>query len=202
MRKKRFGQVFEQVEVIDAGAKGKAVAKAPDGRALFISNAVPGDVIDVVTTKKRKAYYEGKATRFHSLSEKRTQPRCEHFGICGGCKWQHMEYQHQLFYKQREVENNLKRIGHLKFPKPSKILGAPEEYEYRNKLEFSFSDARWLTEEEIGKAEVIENRNAVGFHIPGLWDKILDIHHCHLQKEPSNAIRLEIKRFAIKNNLA
>lgn len=201
MRKKRVRQIFEQLEVLDAGAKGKAVAKTPDGRVIFIGNAVPGDIIDVLTTKKRKAYFEGLATQFHRLSEKRVDPRCEHFGVCGGCKWQDMGYEHQLYYKQKEVVNNLRRIGHLEFSESLPILGCKEEYEYRNKLEFSFSDNRWLTPEEIEKVEKIEDRNALGFHIPGMWDKILDIRHCHLQKSPSNEIRLAIKEFAVEKGI-
>ncbi|MGB5237396.1 MAG: 23S rRNA (uracil(1939)-C(5))-methyltransferase RlmD [Flavobacteriaceae bacterium] len=202
MRKKRARQLFEKLEVFDAGAKGKAVAKAPDGRTVFISKVVPGDVVDVLTTKKRKAFYEAEAKHFHTYSPKRVEARCEHFGICGGCKWQHMGYEHQLYYKQKEIENNLRRIGHLEFSDPLPILGAPRQYEYRNKLEFSFSDNRWLTEEEISNSEKIVNRNALGFHIPGMWDKILDINSCHLQESPSNEIRLEIKRFATEKGFA
>ncbi len=196
MRRKKGIQHFEHLEVIDAGAKGKAVAKAPDGRVVFLSNAVPGDVVDVQTFKKRKAYYEGKVVHIHKESEKRTRPVCEHFGTCGGCKWQHMGYEHQLFYKQREVENNLRRIGNLELPKVAPIIGSKEHYFYRNKLEFSFSDSRWLSEEEIRSKKEVKDRNALGFHIPGMWDKILDIKKCHLQADPSNAIRLEIKEFA------
>ncbi|MDE3743772.1 23S rRNA (uracil(1939)-C(5))-methyltransferase RlmD [Maribacter polysaccharolyticus] len=201
MRKKRRNQVFENVEVIDAGAKGKTVGRAPDGRVIFLTNTVPGDVVDVRTTKKRKAYFEGVATTFHTYSEKRTAPQCEHFGICGGCKWQHMGYEHQLYYKQKEVENNLRRIGHLEFPTPNAILGSEEQYFYRNKMEYSFSDSRWLSLEEIQSEAEIKDRNALGFHIPGMWDKILDIKKCHLQADPSNAIRLEVKDFALKNNI-
>ncbi|MER3374124.1 MAG: 23S rRNA (uracil(1939)-C(5))-methyltransferase RlmD [Allomuricauda sp.] len=202
MRKKNRRQTFEQVEVIDAGAKGKSVGKAPDGRVIFLSNAVPGDVVDVMTTKKRKAYFEGVATHFHTLSPKRTTPQCEHFGVCGGCKWQHMAYEHQLHFKQKEVENNLKRIGNLELPEITPILGSKEHYFYRNKMEFSFSNSRWLTQEEINSKIDIEDRNALGFHIPGMWDKILDIKKCHLQQDPSNAIRLETKNFANKNGLS
>ena len=201
MRKNNKRQIFENVEVIDAGAKGKTVGKAPDGRVIFMSNTVPGDVVDVQTTKKRKAYFEGMATKFHTLSNKRTTPVCEHFGVCGGCKWQHMGYEHQLFYKQKEVENNLKRIGHLDLPKLHNILGSKAQYFYRNKMEFSFSDSRWLTLAEIQSEAIIEDRNALGFHIPGMWDKILDVKKCHLQADPSNAIRLAIRAFAIKNNI-
>jgi 23S rRNA (uracil1939-C5)-methyltransferase len=201
MRKNRRRKTFENVEVVDAGAKGKSVGKAPDGRVIFLTNAVPGDVVDVMTTKKRKAYFEGVVTNFRTLSDKRTEPVCQHFGTCGGCKWQHMGYEHQLFFKQKEVENNLKRIGNLELPLSSPILGSKEQYFYRNKMEFSFSDSRWLTQEEISSDNEIENRNALGFHIPGMWDKILDIKKCHLQRDPSNAIRLEAKNFANAHGL-
>lgn len=200
MRKNKC-HFFEEIEVKDAGAKGKAVAKAPDGRVIFLSNAVPGDVVDIQTHKKRKTYFEGLATHFHKYSDKRTEPRCEHFGVCGGCKWQHMAYEHQLYYKQLEVENNLRRIGGIELPQISPILGSKKVYFYRNKMEFSFSDSRWLSEEEIKSEAQIEDRNALGFHIPGMWDKILDIKKCHLQEEPSNAIRLKIKGFAEKHGL-
>lgn len=202
MRRKNNRQTFEHVEVIDAGAKGKSVGKIPDGRVVFLSNAVPGDVVDVMTTKKRKAYFEGVATNFHTLSNRRTEPVCQHFGTCGGCKWQHMGYEHQLYFKQKEVENNLKRIGHLDLPEISPILGSEREYFYRNKMEFSFSNSRWLTQDEINSGTDIEDRNALGFHIPGMWDKILDIKKCHLQQDPSNAIRLEVKSFANINGLS
>ena len=201
MRKKRSRKTFENVEVVDAGAKGKSVGKAPDGRIIFLTNAVPGDVVDVMTTKKRKSFFEGVATNFHTLSDKRTEPVCQHFGTCGGCKWQHMGYEHQLYFKQKEVENNLKRIGNLELPPTTPILGSKEQYFYRNKMEFSFSDSRWLTQEEINSNIEIEDKNALGFHIPGMWDKILDIKKCHLQEDPSNAIRLETKNFANKNGL-
>ncbi len=202
MRRKNKRQTFEHVEVIDAGAKGKSVGKAPDGRVIFLSNAVPGDVVDVMTTKKKSAYFEGVATHFHQLSDKRTTPECQHFGTCGGCKWQHMGYGHQLYFKQREVENNLKRIGNLELLGVSPILGSEKEYFYRNKMEFSFSNSRWLTQKEIVSDRDFEDRNALGFHIPGMWDKILDIKKCHLQQDPSNAIRLEVKKFAVENGLA
>lgn len=201
MRKKNKRQVFENVEVVDAGAKGKTIGKAPDGRVIFLTNTVPGDIVDVQTTKKRKAYFEGIATQFHSLSDKRVEPQCEHFGVCGGCKWQDMGYEHQLFYKQKEVENNLIRIGHLDLPEITPIKSSEKKYFYRNKMEFSFSDSRWLTLDEIQSDTEIKDKNALGFHIPGMWDKILDIKKCHLQKDPSNAIRLAVKDFALKNNI-
>ena len=200
-RRRNKNKEFSNLEVIDAGAKGKTIAKAPDGKVIFLPNAVPGDVVDVQTFKQRSGYYEGKATAFHKLSEKRTQAACEHFGTCGGCKWQHMDYSHQLFYKEKEVVNNLKRIGHLELPEITPILGSKAQYFYRNKMEFSFSDSRWLTKEEIASDNDLGDRNALGFHIPGMWDKILDVKKCWLQGDPSNAVRNAVKDFAIKHQI-
>ncbi|WP_299902817.1 23S rRNA (uracil(1939)-C(5))-methyltransferase RlmD [uncultured Aquimarina sp.] len=202
MARKNRKKVFENIEVIDAGAKGKSIAKAPDGKIIFLNNAVPGDIVDIQTIKKRKAYYEGSATVFHKKSEKRVTPDCKHFGTCGGCKWQFMAYEHQLAYKEQEVVNNLTRLGKIQLPEVTPILGSEDQFFYRNKMEFSFSDSRWLTLEEIQSDTEIENRNALGFHIPGMWDKILDIDKCHLQEDPSNAIRNKIKDFATQNDLA
>ena len=193
--------VFDHIKVLDAGAKGVSVAKAPDGKVIFIPNVVPGDVVDVQTFKKRKAYYEGKAVKFHEYSEHRIEAVCEHFGVCGGCKWQNMQYSQQLYYKQNEVLNHLKRIGKIELPEFEPILGSEKQFFYRNKMEFSFSNSRWLTEEEIGSTEDLGNRNALGFHIPKMWDKILDINKCHLQEDPSNAIRNEVRAFANENAL-
>jgi 23S rRNA (uracil1939-C5)-methyltransferase len=193
--------VFHQIKVLDAGAKGVSVAKAPDGKVVFIPNVVPGDVVDVQTFKKRKAYYEGKAVKFHEFSTHRVEPVCEHFGVCGGCKWQNMNYDQQLFYKQNEVKNHLQRIGKIELPDFEPILGSEKKFFYRNKMEFSFSNSRWLTEEEIASTEDLGNRNALGFHIPKMWDKILDINKCHLQEDPSNAIRNSIRDFANANGL-
>ena len=190
--------VLEDLEIIDAGAKGKSIAKAEDGRVVFVNNAVPGDIATIQTTKKRKAYFEGTAISFSKYSDKRVEPACAHFGTCGGCKWQFMGYDHQLFYKQKEVENNLRRIGKVELPEISPILGAAAQYFYRNKMEFSFSDNKWLTLEQIKSDDVILDRNALGFHIPGMWDKILDLEKCHLQADPSNAIRDFIKKTAIE----
>lgn len=194
--------VFEDLKVIDTATKGKTIAHAPDGRVVFINNAVPGDVVTVQTTKKRKSYYEGKAISFSAYSDKRVEPKCEYFGTCGGCKWQFMSYKDQLFYKQKEVDNNLKRIGKIEIQETLPILGAQEHYFYRNKMEFSFSDSKWLTQEQINSDSIIKNRNALGFHIPGMWDKILDINKCYLQQDPSNAIRNFIKKKAEDLNLS
>lgn len=202
MGRKRKTYLFKNVEVVDAGARGKSIAKAPDGRVIFLSNAVPGDVVDIQTGKKRKAYFEGTAVKFHHYSEKRAVPKCDHFVHCGGCKWQHMKYKDQLHYKEREVENNLLRIGQLTPLETLPIVGCQEIYFYRNKMEFSFSSNRWLTLEEINSSETIRQKNALGFHIAGMWDKILDIEKCHLQEDPSNALRNSIKKFALENDLS
>jgi 23S rRNA (uracil1939-C5)-methyltransferase len=193
--------VFDHIKVLDAGAKGVSVAKAPDGKVIFIPNVVPGDVVDVQTFKKRKAYYEGKAVRFHQFSEYRVDPVCEYFGTCGGCKWQNMNYEQQLVFKQNEVKNHLQRIGKVMLPEFEPILGSEKKFFYRNKMEFSFSNARWLMEAEIDSIGELDNRNALGFHIPRMWDKILDIHKCYLQEDPSNAIRNAVRQFANVNNL-
>ena len=201
-RKKTERIVFENVEILDAGAKGVSVAKAPDGKVIFVPNVVPGDVVHVQTVKKRKAYYEGRATEILSYSEHRTEPVCEHFGACGGCKWQNMQYSQQLVYKQQEVFNHLKRIGKVDLPEFEPILGSKKTLFYRNKMEFSFSNSRWLTPKEIQSGEALGKENALGFHIPKMWDKILDIQKCWLQQDPSNEIRNAVREFANEHQMA
>jgi 23S rRNA (uracil1939-C5)-methyltransferase len=198
-RKRNKNLILENLTLTDAGAKGKAVGHAEDGRVVFVTGAIPGDVIDARVTKKRKAMYEATPVAIHTYSDKRTEPKCEHFGTCGGCKWQNMEYKYQLEYKQNEVVNNLTRIGHIELPEITPISASSEQYFYRNKMEFSFSDTRWITVEEMEDGKEISDRNACGFHIPGRWDKILDVKNCYLQEEPSNEIRLEAKQFAEDN---
>lgn len=202
MARRNKQQLFERITVTDVGVKGKGVAKTLDGMVLFIENVVPGDVVDVQTYKKRKSYAEGKAVAFYELSPNRVTPLCVHFGVCGGCQWQDLNYAQQLYFKQKTVENNLLRIGQLELPEIIPILGAPEPYYYRNKMEFSFSDSRWLTPEEIIKQDTIYDRHALGFHIPGMWDKILDLKECHLQAPLSNRIRLGLRQFALDNQLS
>ncbi len=202
MARHKTKQVFTDIEVIDAGAKGKSVAKAPDGRVIFLTNAIPGDVVTIQTFKKRKAYYEGNAIAFHKYSDRRTEPVCAHFGTCGGCKWQHMKYEDQLYFKQKEVAQNLKRLGDIDVAEFSPILGCETPYFYRNKMEFSFSDSRWLTAEEITDSETVIDRRACGFHKPGMWDKIIDIEKCHLQADPSNAIRNGLKNFTLEKDIS
>jgi 23S rRNA (uracil1939-C5)-methyltransferase len=199
-RKKHF--ILEKVNIHDAGAKGVGVGKAPDGKVVFVDKVVPGDVCDVFVYKNKGGYYHGSPRNFHQLSDRRTQPVCEHFGVCGGCKWQHMDYQSQLFFKQKEVYQNLRRIGKLDLPDETPILGSAQPYFYRNKMEFAFSDSRWITDQERDENDHIEDRNALGFHIPGRWDKVLDIQKCHLQPDPSNAIRNAVKKFASAHQMA
>ncbi len=201
MGRKKTKPFFENIEVTGAGAKGKSIAKAPDGKVIFLTNAVPGDVVDIQAYKKRKAFYEGKIMAIKSYSDKRTEPKCIHFGVCGGCKWQAMGYEHQLYFKEQEVLNNLQRIGKVYIEEIIPIAASAEQYFYRNKMEFSFSDSRWLSLDEIQSETTIDDRNALGFHIPGMWDKILDLKECHLQAEPSNSIRLAVREFATKQGL-
>jgi 23S rRNA (uracil1939-C5)-methyltransferase len=199
-RSRKRKPLFEEVEIIDVAAEGKALAKI-DEKILFVQNAVPGDIVDVQVNKKRKNYYEGYVTRYHKLSEIRVQPFCSHFGTCGGCKWQALPYSDQLKFKQREIENNLIRIGKVELPDILPILGSQKNQFYRNKLEFTFSNKRWLEENEMQIDENSVERYGLGFHIPRMFDKVIDVKKCYLQEEPSNSIRLAIKEYALKNDI-
>ena len=165
-------KIIHKVEVLDTAAKGKSIAKAPDGKVVFITGAVPGDIVDIQLRKKRKSYYEGKVIKIISKSNFRIDPKCNHFQICGGCSWQNMNYESQIKYKQKEVENNLERIGGVKPITTKPIKKAKKEYFYRNKLEFSFSNSRWLTNDEIESSETFSDKNALGFHVPGMLSLI------------------------------
>lgn len=202
MSRRRSKPLFENLEILDAGAKGKSVAKAPDGRVVFVNNAVPGDIATVQTYKKRKAYYEGSAVSFSRYSDRRTDPICDHFGLCGGCKWQYMKYEDQLYFKQKEVVNNLMRLGRIELPEVSPIIGSESDYHYRNKMEYSFSDSKWLTPEQIAHGGEIPDRRALGFHKPGMWDKVVDIEKCHLPMEATNEIRNYIRDYAKKEEIS
>lgn len=201
-RKKNKLQFFENIEIIDAAAKGVSVAKAPDGKVIFVSNAVPGDVVSIKTINKKKSYYEGVITSITQPSRDRIEPVCSHFGYCGGCKWQNMSYEKQLYFKSNEVYNNLKRIGKLNLPDIEPILGSKKTFYYRNKMEFAFSETKWLTPEEIANENTLDKKFALGFHIPKMWDKILNIEKCFLQEDPSNEIRNSIRLFAVENNIS
>ena len=198
---KRRGKlpVYEGVEIIDVAAEGKSIAKV-DGMTLFVPFTIPGDVVDVQPYRKRKKFAEGRVERFVEYSKDRVEPVCEHFGICGGCKWQMMPYELQLKHKQQQVEDNLRRIGKVELPQVMPILGAPETTFYRNKLEFTFSNKRWLTEDEIDSDKEFTQMNALGFHIPKMFDKVLDINKCWLQTDVSNQIRNSVREFCLQHN--
>ncbi len=180
--------IIENLAITSAGAEGKAIARH-EGIVVFVTGAVPGDVADVQVVKKKSSFIEAIATRIVSPSADRTEPFCDHFGTCGGCKWQHLDYAKQTQYKQQQVVDNLQRLGGLVLPEVTPILPSPTTTHYRNKLEFTFSNSRWFTREEIGTLGDTPDRNALGFHIPRRFDRVLDIHTCHLQPEPSNSIR-------------
>jgi len=199
-RSRRNKPLLKQVEITDVAAEGKGLCRIED-RVVFVQKVVPGDIVDVQVNKKRKSYYEGYPVHFHKYSDIRTEPICEHFGTCGGCKWQALPYSHQLKYKEREVLNNLQRIGKVDLPESMPIKGSEKTAFYRNKLEFTFSNNRWLTFEELNSEKEFTQRNGVGFHIPGMFDKVIDVNKCHLQADPSNQIRSEIKKYAFENNL-
>ena len=200
MRRKK-NKEFNNITIERVGSKGKAIGTADDGKTIIIYGGAPGDIVNILTTKQRKSYYQGKITEFHKYSEIRTQPKCEHFGVCGGCKWQHITYSEQLKFKEDEVKNNLVRIGNLTLPKITPIKGAINSYFYRNKMEYSFSDSRWLSLEEIKSKKIIKEKNALGFHIPGMWNKVVDINKCWLQEDITNTLRNTIKDFSIKHSI-
>jgi len=192
--------LLEKVRITDIGAEGNALARV-DNLVVFVPMLIPGDVVDIRVVKKRKKYLEGRVIKFHEYSSDRIKPRCIHFGVCGGCKWQHLPYHLQLQYKEKQVRDNLTRIGKIELPDIYPIIGSSKEFLYRNKLEYTFSDKRWLTKEEVDSGNRYENENALGFHIPGLFDKVLDIKECHLQPEPSNSIKNAARDYALRNNL-
>ncbi len=200
MARKKKKPLYEGVTIEDIGAEGKALARVGE-MVVFTKYAIPGDVVDLQVTKKRKKYQEAFVSKYLEYSKDRVEPFCEHFGICGGCKWQLLPYDKQLFYKQKQVENQLKRIGKIEIPEIAPILGSENDTFYRNKLEFTFSNKRWLTFEEIENNTEIKDSDALGFHIPGLFDKIITINKCWLQPEPSNKIRNFIYKYAIENKL-
>lgn len=200
MSKKKADFVLENVTIESVAAEGKAVAHV-DGQVLFVEFAVPGDVVDVKVFKKKKNYMEGFVLNLVSPSPHRLEPFCPHFGVCGGCKWQPLPYSMQLEAKRQQVYDQLVRIGHLDVPEILPTLPSPKTEYYRNKLEFTASDKRWLYKDEDPETISPEDRIGLGFHVGKFFDKVLDIKDCHLQSEPSNAIRLFIKDFCIKNGL-
>ena len=199
-RKGKQLPIFYEVTITDVAAEGKALAKVDD-MVIFTQYAVPGDVVDLQIFKKKKNYMEGRVIKFHSYSEKRCEAACEHYGTCGGCKWQILPYEEQIRYKQKQVVDNLTRLGHIELPEITPILGSEKTYFYRNKLEYTFSNRKWLTMEDMQKEHKPGELNGVGFHIPGMFDKVLDINKCWLQDDISNQIRNEIRRYAQEKGL-
>lgn len=190
--------LIEGLHITTLAAEGKAMGKV-DNQVIFVPMTVPGDIVDVQVRKHHRRFMEATVVRFVEKSPLRTEPFCEHFGVCGGCKWQSLPYEEQLKQKRQQVEDQLVRIGHLDIPEVMPCLGSAKTREYRNKLEFTFADKRWLTYEEIAEGGDIAATPAVGFHIPGCFDKVLDINKCHLQVDLSNRIRLATKQFCIDN---
>jgi 23S rRNA (uracil1939-C5)-methyltransferase len=200
MPKKR-NIVLPNVLVEDYAAEGKSLARV-DGKVIFIEDAVPGDVVDVRLSKNKKDWGEGRAIGFSSYSKDRVQPFCQHFGVCGGCQWQMLPYSQQLLYKEKQVKDTLARIGKVHLPPFEPILGAQPETRYRNKLEYTFSNKRYLLPQEINNEQISSQQDVAGYHAKGLFDKVVDIQECHLQHEPTNEIRLAVKDFALQNNFS
>ncbi len=197
-RKKKEFPIFEKVTIAEVAAEGKALTKVNDF-VVFVPYAVPGDIVDLRVTRMKHHYAEAEAIKFHAYSPNRVKPFCTHFGICGGCKWQCLDYREQIKYKQRQVVDNLTRIGKIELPEISPIIGSEKIIAYRNKLEFTFSHKRWLTREEIAQDVKYEQMNAVGFHIPEAFDKVLAIDKCWLQDDINNQIRNAIRDFAYEH---
>lgn len=198
-RKKKELPLLEAVTITDVAAEGKALAKVDD-LVVFVPYVVPGDVVDIQVKRKKNKYAEGEAVHFHTYSNVRAVPFCQHYGVCGGCKWQVLPYSEQIRYKQKQVTDNLTRIGKIELPEISPILGSEKTQFYRNKLEFTFSNKRWLTYEEVKQQVKYEQMNAVGFHIPGAFDKVLAIEKCWLQDDVSNRIRNAMRDYAYQHD--
>lgn len=200
MRKKKNLPILENITITAVAAEGKALARVDD-KVVFVPYVVPGDVVDLQVKKKKNSYMEAVAVNIHEYSPLRDTPFCQHYGVCGGCKWQCLKYEEQLKAKQQQVYDNLSRIGKVELPEFMPILGSKKTREYRNKLEYGFSDKRWLTEDEVKQNVKYDVMDAVGFHITGAFDKILDIEKCHLMDDLQNKIRNDIRDYALKNGL-
>lgn len=200
-RKKKPLPILEGVTITDVAAEGKSLTRVND-MVVFVPFAVPGDVVDLQVRKKKHHYCEAEVVRFIKYSERRAEPVCQHFGICGGCKWQNLPYEDQLKAKQKQVHDQLTRIGKVELPDFRPILGSEKIYEYRNKLEFSCSNKRWLTKEEVNSGVQLDHKNAIGFHITGAFDKIYPIEKCWLMDDLCNQIRNEIRDYALNNDIS
>jgi 23S rRNA (uracil1939-C5)-methyltransferase len=193
------GKILEKLEILDIADNGKSITRH-NGLVIFVEKAMPGDIVDVLITRKTSSYLEGRVVQRHKESEHRIEAFCHHFGICGGCKWQDMDYSAQLFFKQKQVTDAMERLGKIENPQVLPIIGSNTVKYYRNKLDYSFSDKKWLNREQMSKLDEYKGP-ALGYHLPGSYDKVLDISECFLQPEPSDAIRNAIKLFAVENNL-
>ena len=200
-RKKKNLPLLERVEITGVAAEGKALARVND-LVVFAPYVVPGDVVDLQVRRKKHSYAEAEAVNFHEYSKERATPFCKHYGVCGGCKWQCLAYEHQIKYKQQQVVDALKRIGKVELPEVMPILGSENTRAYRNKLEFTFSNKRWLTWEEVSAGVEYDNMNALGFHIPGAFDKVLDIEECGLMCDLNNRLRNGIREFAVREGIS
>lgn len=198
--RQRTGQIYTDVEITNVAAEGKAMAKI-DNIVIFVKGVVPGDVVDIQITHRSRNFREAKPIAFKKYSENRAEPQCQHFGLCGGCVWQNLPYNLQLKYKQQQVEDAFTHIAKIPIPEVSAILPSEKQYFYRNKLEFTFASCRWLTENEMEVPDSEKQLQGLGFHIPGRFDKVLDLQKCLLQDDPSNQIRLAAKQYAIDHNL-
>ncbi len=199
-RNKKPLPILENIEITALAAEGKSIARVDD-MVVFVPFVVPGDVVDLQVTRKKHSFMEAKVVKFHKYSSQRVEPVCKHFGVCGGCKWQCLNYDSQLKYKQQQVVDTLTRIGKVDLPEVMPILGSKQTLAYRNKLEFSFSNKRWLTEEEVASGVKFDNMNAVGFHIPGAFDKVLDITECLLMDDLQNRVRNGVRDFANRQGI-
>jgi len=201
VRKKKPLPLLEQVEIENIAAEGKSIARV-DNKVVFVKEALPGDVADLQVFRKKRNFMEARVVNYHRYSPDRTEPHCTHFGICGGCKWQHLPYDKQLFYKQQQVEDAFRRIGGVEVPDCQPILASHLTTRYRNKMEYTFSNRRWLTDEEAKSDGPLEHTNAVGLHVPGRFDKVIDLHTCHHQVEPSNEVRNMLRDLALEKGLS
>jgi len=199
-KKRKELPLLENVEIEAFAAEGKALARV-DNLVVFVPFAAPGDMVDIRLSRKRKQYAEGRIVAFKRYSADRVEPFCSHFGVCGGCQWQHLPYSSQLKYKQQQVLDVLQRIAKVELPEARPILGSEKDRFYRNKLEYTFSNKRWRTLEEIQSGEEFKNNEALGFHIPGMFDKVLDIEKCFLQEDFSNRVRLSVKAFCLAHQM-
>lgn len=200
MRKPKQEIILTDIEITDAGSEGNAIARV-DNKVIFVPFVVPGDIVDIKIYKSKKNYAEGRAVAIKKYSPLRSEVKCPHFGTCGGCRWQNMDYAEQLKYKQKQVVDNLERLGKIDTSNMSPICGSDNIFYYRNKLEYTFSNRPWISNEDIKNPDFVPQPNALGFHIPGLFDKILNIEHCALQENLSNDIRLTIKEYAFQHDL-